>query len=90
MIAEDTRTVVRICAEAAHKSQLNDYASHKAAKQGVAKFLHDFVDEIWFNNLKNANAFYTKVMAINIMALLDANSRGLHTLDMITLCTDMM
>jgi hypothetical protein len=29
-------------------------------------------------------------MAINIMALLDANSRGLHALDMITLLTDMM
>jgi hypothetical protein len=29
-------------------------------------------------------------MAINIMALLDTNSRGLHALDMIKLRTDMM
>jgi hypothetical protein len=29
-------------------------------------------------------------MAIDIMSLLDANSIGLHALDMILLCTDMM
>ncbi len=29
-------------------------------------------------------------MAINIMSLLDANSRGLHALDMILLCMNMM
>jgi hypothetical protein len=56
----------------------------------MSKFLCDIVDEIWYNNLKNANTFYMKVMAINIMALLDANSRGLHALDMILLYTDMM
>ena len=28
-------------------------------------------------------------MAIDIMALLDANSRGLHAVDMISLCTNM-
>ncbi len=82
----------RVCihAEATHKSQLNDYASYKAAKQGVAKFPCNAIDEIWYNNLKSADTFYTKVTTINIMALLDANSGGLHALNMITLCTDMM
>jgi hypothetical protein len=56
----------------------------------VFKFLHDVVNEIWYNDLKNADTFYTKVMAIDIMALLDANSGGLHALDMILLHTDMM
>jgi hypothetical protein len=32
----------------------------------------------------------TKVTAIDIMALLDANSEGFHALDMILLHTDMM
>ncbi len=40
--------------------------------------------------MKNANTLYRKVMAINIMALLDTNSGGLHSLDMITLRTNMM
>ncbi len=56
----------------------------------MSKFLCDVVDEIWYNDLKNTNTFYTKVTAIDIMALLDANSGGLHALDMILLHTDMM
>jgi hypothetical protein len=78
--------------EATHKSQLNDYASYKAAKLAVSKCLClcNIVDEIWYNDLKSADTFYTKVTAINIMALLDANSGGLHALNMITLHTDMM
>jgi hypothetical protein len=82
--------LICIHAEAAHKSCLNDYDSYEAAKQGVSKFLCNVIDEIWYNDLKNADTFYTKVTAINIMALLaDANSGGLHTLDMITLHTNM-
>ena len=37
-IAGDATTIIGVCAEAAHKSHLNDYASYKAAKHGVAKF----------------------------------------------------
>ena len=89
-IANNAMTVVRVCAEAAHKSRLDDYASYKAAERGVAKFLRDVVDEIWYNNLKDAKTFYTKVTAINIMALLDANSGGSHAVDMISLRTNMI
>jgi hypothetical protein len=89
-IADDATKVVRICAEAAHKSRLDDYTSYKAAKQGVGKFLHNIVDEIWYNDLKNADIFYTKVTATDIMSLLDANSGGFHAFDMILICTDVM
>ena len=88
-IADDTTTVVRVCAEAAHKSRLDDFASYEAAKCGVAKFLRDVVDEIWYHDLKDAKTFYTKVTAIKIMALLDANSGGLHAADMISPRTNM-
>ena len=89
-IADDAMTVVRVCAEAAHKSRLiDDYASYEAAERGVAKFLRDVVDEIWYNPLKDAEYFYTKVTAIEIMAFLDANSGGLHAVDMISLRTNM-
>jgi hypothetical protein len=88
-IANDATTVIRVRAEAAHKSHLDDYASYKAAERGVAKFLRDVVDEIWYNDLKDSETFYTKVMAIEIMALLDANSGGLHAVDMIFLHTNM-
>ena len=88
-IADDATTVVRVRAEAAHKARLDDYASYEAAERGVAKFLRDVVDEIWYNDLKDADTFYTKVTAIDIMALLDANSGGLHAVDMISLRTNM-
>ena len=76
-------------AEAAHKARLDDYASYEAAERGVAKFLRDVVDDIWYNDLKDADTYYTKVTAIDIMALLDANSGGLHAVDMISLRTNM-
>jgi hypothetical protein len=88
-IKDDTTTIVCIRAEAAHKSRLNDYASYKAAEQGVAKFLCKAVKEVWYNNLKDDEIFYTKVAALDIMALLDVNSRGLHAIDMIGLCINM-
>jgi hypothetical protein len=88
-IADNTTTIVCICVEAIQKSRLDDYTSYEAAKRGVAKFLCKVVNEIWYSNLKNA-AFYTKVTANDIMALLEANSRGLHALNMILLHTDMM
>jgi hypothetical protein len=56
----------------------------------MSKFLRNVVDEIWYNNFKNSGTFYTKVTTIDIMALLDANSRGLYALGMISLHTDMM
>ncbi len=44
---------------------------------------------VWYNNLKDANTFSAKVTALEIMAHLDANSGGLHFIDMISLCSNM-
>ena len=43
------------------------------------------MDDLWINNLKDANTFYTKVTALQIMAHLNANSGGLHAINMIAL-----
>jgi hypothetical protein len=57
----------------------------------VSKFLRDVANEIWYKKpQKCQHLLQMSVTAIKIMALLDANSRELHALDMITLCTDMM
>jgi hypothetical protein len=88
-IADDATTVVRVCAEAAHKARLNDYASYEAAKRGTAKFLWESIEEVWFNDLKDANTFYTKVSALDIITFLDTNSGGLQAVDMISLRTNM-
>jgi hypothetical protein len=89
-IDDDATTVVQIRSEAAHKSRLDDYSSYEAAERGVAKFLQDVIDELWYNNLEDTEFFYTKVTAIDIMALLDSNSGGLHAVDMINLRTNMI
>jgi hypothetical protein len=78
--ADNATPVVSICVEATQKSQLDDYASYKAAKQGMSKFLPNVVDKIWYNDLKNTDTFYTKVTAIKMMSFLDTNSGGLHPL----------
>ena len=88
-IADDATTVVRVRAEAAHKAKLDDYASYEAAERGAAKFLRDVVDEVWYNDLKDADTFYTKVTSLALISFLDANSGGLHAIDMISLRTNM-
>jgi hypothetical protein len=88
-IDDDAMTVVCVRAEAAHKSCLADYATYEAAKCRVAKFLRNVIDKVWYKDLKDAKTFYTMVTALEIMALLDANSEGLHAVDMILLCTNM-
>jgi hypothetical protein len=88
-IADNATTVVCIRAESAHQAKLNNYASFEAAKHGAAKFLREVVNEVWYNDLKDADTFYTKVMAHEIIAFLDANSGGLHAINMISLCTNM-
>jgi len=75
-IADNATTVVRVRAEAAHKSCLDDYASFEAAGRGVAKFLRDVVDEIWYNDLKDADTFYTKVTAIEGLPAVDRTWRA--------------
>jgi hypothetical protein len=47
------------------------------------------VDKTWYADLKDADTFYTKVLAINLMAFLDANSGELHAVEMLTLRTNM-
>ena len=38
-IKDDATTVIRVCAETAHKARLDDYASFEAAERGADKFL---------------------------------------------------
>jgi hypothetical protein len=88
-IANDATTVVCVCAESAHQAKLDNYANFEATKGGAAKFLREVVNEVWYNNLKDADTFYMKVMAHEIIAFLDANSGGLHAINMIFLRTNM-
>ncbi len=76
-------------AEVAHKSQLDDYVSYKAAKQGVSKFFNDVIDKIWYNDLKNADTS-CKGHSHQHHVPPQCQQGGLHALNMILHCTDMM
>jgi hypothetical protein len=88
-IVDIATTAVHVQAESAHKACLNDFASYKAVKCWANKFLRETVDKVWYNDLKDTDTFYTKVSALKIMTFLDANSGGLHAIDMIFLLTNM-
>ncbi len=83
-IADDATTVIRVRAEAAHKARLDNYASYEAVECGTSKFLRDSVKEVWYNDLKDADTFYKKVSALEIITFLDADSGGLHAVDVHT------
>jgi hypothetical protein len=44
-ITNNAMTIIRIRAESAHMSRLDDYASYEASERGVAKFLHEADEE---------------------------------------------
>jgi hypothetical protein len=88
-IANNATTVVHVRTELSHKAHLDDFASYEAAEHRAAKFLCNSVNKVWYNGLKDADTFYTKVLALEIMTFLDVNSGGLHAIDMISLCTNM-
>ena len=86
---DDATTVFHVCTKLTHKAHLDDYASYEAAEHRAVKFLRKTIDEMWYNDLKDANTFYTKVLALEIISFLNANSGDLHAIDMISLHTNM-
>ena len=88
-IPDVATTVFSVCMEAFQQARLDDFNSYAAAKRGAGKFLCEVIDEIWYNNLKDTDTLYTKVTALKIIVYLNANSEGLHAIDMISLCTNM-
>ena len=39
------------------QSPRHNYASYEAAERGLARFLREVVDDLWINDLKNADTF---------------------------------
>ncbi len=76
------------------KRQFNEVST--SSTEGSASYTSVQVEEIpglakvkRKDSFFTSETFYTKVTAIEIMALLDANSGGLHAVDMISLRTNM-
>ena len=59
-VPDAATTVARVKRETAHKALVDNYASYKAAERGVAQFLRKVVDNLWINDLKDADTFYSR------------------------------
>jgi hypothetical protein len=76
--------------EAANKNMCSDYECYDTAKRATVKSLQDLVDKTWYKDLKDAESFYTKVTAFDLLDHLNRNCGGLHAIDLVHLNTAMM
>ena len=88
-IADDATPVVRARLEAKHKDRLADYAAFAAAERGIKSFLQTVIDELWYQDLKDAVTFYNTVTAHDILTHLDNNCGGLHPSELVALPGEM-
>ena len=77
-------------AKAMHKAHAEDYGLWKAAKDGCKKLIRAAVEEVYINELKDGTTFSHKVKARDLLEHLEKNSTGLHVLDIVALCTNML
>jgi hypothetical protein len=89
-IAQDATVVKMEKAKAIHKACSKDYAIWKTAEDGCKKLIHAAVEEVYINKLKDGTTFFHKVFARDIPKHLKKNSTGLHTLNIVALCLNML
>jgi hypothetical protein len=77
-------------AKAIHKARAEDYGIWKAAKDGCKKLICATVEEVYINELKDGTTFFHKVNARELLEHLKKNSTGLHVLDIVALCMNML
>jgi hypothetical protein len=89
-IAKDTMVIELKKVKAIHKARAEDCGIWKAAKDGCKKFIRAAVKEVYINKLKDGTTFFHKVNARELLKHLEKNSTGLHALDIVALCTNML
>ena len=75
--------------KAIHSARKEDYILYKAAEMGVMRFLNTNVDGTWYQELENAEIFYTKVTAFEMMVHLRNCSGGWNAIDAVDIMSDM-
>ena len=88
-IDEKASNVVRARAENLHKARLADYANYVAAERNTRDFILRVVEDTWVRELRDANTFYTRVLAFALLDHLQTTCGGLHALDILALLNRM-
>jgi hypothetical protein len=89
-IAKDATVVKMKKAKAIHKARAKEYKIWKTAEDGCKKLICTAVEEVYINELKDGTTFYHKVLARDLLKHLQKNSTGLHALDIVALCSNML
>lgn len=88
-IANDANNVTRAKAEAKHRAKLADRTTYVAAERETRKFIISKVEDTWIRELKDAETFYTEVLAVDILAHLQGSCLGKHETDAVSLLVNM-
>ena len=64
-----------------HEASRNERALWKTADTACKNFIMEVVDETWYKELKDTDAFYTNVTALKLLDHLNEFCSGLHTVD---------
>jgi hypothetical protein len=88
--AKDVTVVEMKEAKGIHNACSKDYKIWKTAEDGCKKLIHAAVEEVYINKLKDDTTFFYKIYACDLLEHLERNSIGLHTLNIIVLCSNML
>jgi hypothetical protein len=89
-IAKDATVVKMKKAKAIHKACSKDYKIWKTAEDGCKKLICTAVEEVHIIKLKDGTKFFHKIYVRDLLEHLEKNSTGLHALNIIALCLNML
>jgi hypothetical protein len=89
-IAKDATVVEMKKAKAIHKTCSKDYKIWKTAKDGCKKLICAAVEEVYINKPKDGTTFFHKIFACDLLKHLETNSTGLHALNIVAMCLNML
>ena len=68
-------------AKGKHEAKENDRALHKTTDTSCKNFIMEVVNETWYKELKDPDAFYTNITALKLLEHLTEFCSELHTVD---------
>ena len=81
----DTSNAVRVCREAAHTANQEDYRLFYAAERESSKFTLAVAKDTWVRKLRDPDIFYTALKPRDLQKQLQAMCVGLHATDVLNI-----
>ena len=88
-IDDNSRAVVRMRTEASHKSKRANRGTYNTARRETVQFILAVVEDMWVQELRDLETFYTDVAPKALLAHRQAGCTGPHALDFLALHNEM-